>query len=342
MNIALLTFSRAFSYGAMLQCYALSKILTDAGHHVFLVRSDLKAERGWKHWLNNLTSCANFRRFRKQFLPIVLKHQYEDFIDLYIVGSDQVWNPKVAVRPLDYFFAFLPAGVKRISYAASFGTKTWNYNDLTEQVAVCLKKFAAVSVRESSGEKLCQNVFHISAKCVLDPTLLLADYKNLIIPMDTYNDSLFYYRVANYSNWGNLLDYLGERLNLQVKNFNGQKRIPFLPALKSLNYKHPTIGAWLGAIAASSFVVTDSFHTIVFAILNRKPFLVLPSVEQLMERVISLLNLLGISDRYYSSVDEVKSTDAWLSSIDYDAVFLRLIALRKDSLGFLFDNLKIN
>ena len=44
MNIALLTFSQAFSYGAMLQCYALSKILTDAGHRVFLVRSDLKAK----------------------------------------------------------------------------------------------------------------------------------------------------------------------------------------------------------------------------------------------------------------------------------------------------------
>ena len=56
MNIALLTFSQAFSYGAMLQCYALSKILTDAGHRVFLVRSDLKAEKGWRYWLNDRIS----------------------------------------------------------------------------------------------------------------------------------------------------------------------------------------------------------------------------------------------------------------------------------------------
>ena len=69
--------------------------------------------------------------------------------------------------------------------------------------------------------------------------------------------------------------------------------------------------------------MTDSFHTVVFAILNRKPFLVLPSVEQLMERIISLLEILEITDHYYSSIEEVKKTDAWLYPIDYDAVHLK-------------------
>ena len=340
MNIALLTFSQAFSYGAMLQCYALSKILTDAGHRVFLVRSDLKAEKGWRYWLNDRTRCSNFRKFRKQTLPPVLKHQYEDFIDLYIVGSDQVWNSRIAIRPLDYFFEFLPSGVRRISYASSFGGKKWDYLNLTEQITAFLGKFVAISVRETSGKDICRDVFHVASECVLDPTLLLRDYSHLTVYSSLYKDALFYYRVAYCSEWGDFADYLGARLNLNVKIFSGQKRISWLPGMGGLNYVYPSIGIWLGAIASSAFVVTDSFHTVVFAILNRKPFLVLPSVEQLMERIISLLEILEITDHYYSSIEEVKKTDAWLYPIDYDAVHLKLNTLRKDSLRFLFDHLK--
>lgn len=340
MNIALLTFSRAFSYGAMLQCYSLSKILMDAGHRVFLLRSDLKAERGWRYHLNSLTRCSNFRKFRKSFLPPVLKDQYKDLIDLYIVGSDQVWNPHIAIRPLDYFFEFLPSKVKRISYAASFGTKIWNCSFLTEQVTTCLKKFNAISVRENSGIDICQNVFHVASECVLDPTLLLSDYSHLTITSTCYQNSLFYYRVSYRSDWGDFASYIGMRLKLKVKGFDGKKQISFLPLLGGINYEYPSIGTWLGAIVDSAFVVTDSFHTVVFAILNRKPFLVLPSVEELMERIISLLSLLEITDRYYSSVEEVKNTDAWLFPIDYNAVHLKLHSLRQESLRFLFSHLK--
>lgn len=198
----------------------------------------------------------------------------------------------------------------------------------------------AISVRETSGKDICRDVFHVASECVLDPTLLLRDYSHLTVYSSLYKDALFYYRVAYCSEWGDFADYLGARLNLNVKIFSGQKRISWLPGMGGLNYVYPSIGIWLGAIASSAFVVTDSFHTVVFAILNRKPFLVLPSVEQLMERIISLLEILEITDHYYSSIEEVKKTDAWLYPIDYDAVHLKLNTLRKDSLRFLFDHLK--
>lgn len=102
MKIAVLTFHRAFSYGTLLQCYALTTFLQNRGHEVKLLRSDLKGEILWKHRLNSFTKCAVFKYFRKNFLP--LEASPSEKFDLYIVGSDQVWNPALPIRPLDYFF----------------------------------------------------------------------------------------------------------------------------------------------------------------------------------------------------------------------------------------------
>ena len=290
-----------------------------------------------------------FDRFTKQYLKLTKKYSCNDGLskdvpaaDTYIVGSDQVWNSITMLNGSDsaFYLQFAPKSKKRLSYAASFGGKKWDDLNLTEQITACLGKFVAISVRETSGKDICRDVFHVASECVLDPTLLLRDYSHLTVYSSLYKDALFYYRVAYCSEWGDFADYLGARLNLNVKIFSGQKRISWLPGMGGLNYVYPSIGIWLGAIASSAFVVTDSFHTVVFAILNRKPFLVLPSVEQLMERIISLLEILEITDHYYSSIEEVKKTDAWLYPIDYDAVHLKLNTLRKDSLRFLFDHLK--
>ena len=204
MKIAVLTFYRAFSYGALLQCYALCTWLRKEGHEVKLLRSDLHGEDTWKYKLNTLTKCANFRKFRKHFLPSEARRG-ENF-DIYIVGSDQVWNPLFPLRPLDYYFSFLPPTAKRISYAASFGMNDWNIDkEITKKIQDCLYHFSAVTVREQSSANICRDIFGIRADIVLDPTLLLNDFENLYsVPMNEENGTLFCYRVAFQEYWGRL------------------------------------------------------------------------------------------------------------------------------------------
>ena len=72
--------------------------------------------------------------------------------------------------------------IKRIAYAASFGTDKWEYTlEETRECAALLKLFDAVSVREASAVQLCKNYFQIKAVHLLDPTLLLSkeDYLSL-------------------------------------------------------------------------------------------------------------------------------------------------------------------
>lgn len=330
MKIAVLTYHRAFSYGALLQCYALSSWLRQQGHKVKLLRSDLHGENTWKYWLNSFTKCAPFKDFRKHFLPSEARSG-ESF-DLYIVGSDQVWNPSFPKQPLDFFFASLPENARRISYAASFGMESWSFDErFTQQVQECLSKFSLLTVREEGGVRICKEIFNLHAEVVLDPTLLLEDFRELYIMPQKENGTIFYYRVSQRDDWGGLPEYVADELKLQLYTPSLKIRFTNLSFCGGLNGVYPSVQEWLNAIRSSSFVLTDSFHTMVFAILNKKPFVVLPSVKSRMGRVVSLLSDLGLADRYFNSVDDLKATDCWKSEIDYASVFDMLRALRLES-----------
>lgn len=109
--------------------------------------------------------------------------------DAFVVGSDQIWRPVYFTRMYDTsitdaYLAFARnRNIKRVSYAASFGTEDWEYTE--KQTKACiqfLQMFDAVSTHESSGAELCKRHFGVDATQVLDPTMLLTkeDYVKLI------------------------------------------------------------------------------------------------------------------------------------------------------------------
>ena len=259
--------------------------------------------------------------------------------DAVIVGSDQVWRPKYSQPIEEAFLSFLgDADIKRIAYAASFGVDYCEYTD--EQRKRCsslLKKFNAVSVRESSGVQLCQEYFDTKAIQVLDPTLLLSadDYRALIKKGKTQPSK------------GNLLVYMLDRTKEKeafVERIAQEKGLtPFwmssdvdddtLPLEQRI--KMP-VEQWLRSFDDAEFVLTDSFHGCVFSIIFRKQFLAMGNKERGLSRFQSLLALFSLQDRLILSPDEYKSN---LSSIDYDQVQARLKFLQTQSFSFLKTNL---
>src|SRR5690606_30541311 len=103
-----------------------------------------------------------------------------------VVGSDQVWRPRYSPNIYNFFLDFLKnnSTIKKVAYAASFGTEDWEYTEeQTREARELIKHFNAVSVRESSGVLLCDKYLNRKdAVHVLDPTLLLKaeDYNQLI------------------------------------------------------------------------------------------------------------------------------------------------------------------
>ena len=156
MRIAILTFHRAYNCGAMLQAWALKTVLERMGHKVeFPICNHVGEEARWKYgWVNrdkrgiqflrsllgrfllNALSvpCEDilrmrYRHFRKVHLPerVCSPGSFSKYYDLVVVGSDQVWSVKHAMSEAPLFFAEnIPACVRKIVYAASYGDRPLN------------------------------------------------------------------------------------------------------------------------------------------------------------------------------------------------------------------------
>jgi len=349
-KIGILTFHASTNYGAFLQTYALSTILKRRGYDVKIINLELENRSlSTKTMVFYYWSYLKFKYARERFLNLTQKYRSSQDIknnlpdcDLYIVGSDQVWNPKITKSLYSaFFFDFLPSNKKRISYAASFGEAKWPYDeDKTQEIFCYLKNFNAISVRESSAVNLCREYLKLDATQVLDPTLLLKDYSEILgnKPILRQNKVVIF----KFNKGKKLLQFIKD-----FKKIVNQDDIIVLRAFLGIfsryfkNIPAPSVKQWIRQIATSSLVITDSFHGVCFAILFHKQFIVIPAHADRFTRIESLLEQLGLQDRIFHSYQEILSDTRWKSLINYTDVDNKLSAKRDESLIFI-DKLTTN
>ena len=347
MKISLLTFSKESNFGANLQCYALCKTLQNMGHQVDIVDIQLPRIRfSWYTTLLQFPQDIMFFLFRKKHLNFFTK-KYKTITelqngqhnsDLYIVGSDQVWNPDITKRldPLVYFFSFLPDGVCRISYAASFGTDSWQSPSLTYDVKKLLDKFNAVGVREQTGVAICKDTFGIDARLVVDPTLLHASYDEICgkyNPQRETNELVYFTFIRNQVEQKIIAEFSKDN-HLQAIALRSNRSIP---GFKQRVYM--SVAEWLNSIRYAKLIVSSSFHCMVFCILFHKKFVALPAKAGRATRQENLLAQLGLSDHYCKDSKDLYKTMEYVinKKIDYDVIDRKIKKMREWSLDFLME-----
>lgn len=370
MKIGILSLNPGQNYGGILQSYALQKVLEDAGHEVHVIaKKHHKKELYWgliprlgvrivrKIFKNRKTIIwaekyhnriapkifQNTFRFCKEHLNIHLIFKFSDIkpsdFDAFIVGSDQVWRPRYFEEQYgeDISNAFLKFAkdwsVKRIAYAPSFGSDSWEFSSKsTKQCKELIREFNAISVREESGIKLCKEYLGVNAIQLCDPTLLLkkTDYESLVksdTPLNT--GSLLVYCLDKSKEFDSLVDKIVKEKNLvpfyvnskQDENLSIEERIK------------PSIESWIRGFMDAQYVVTDSFHACVFSLIFHKPFVVFGNKNRGLARFNSLLKIVGQESRLvYSSVDYNEENVIPLSFDDIDIV---IEGLRLQSMSFL-------
>jgi hypothetical protein len=289
---------------------------------------------------NSFVNPEIFQEFRDNWLPTSVK-TFHSFAELsqadlpyshVIVGSDQVWRPSYTCKDsLVYFLAFLRTGVKKISYAASFGNDFWELDiEDTTKIATEIKSFDAISVREKSGVDICQNTFGVSAEHVLDPTLLVGrDFFDAIIGDNSATDKsdIVYYKLDIDSDFELFIENASSTFNYTAKNIYYSS--------KGRSHFYRPVDSWLRNIKESKLVITDSFHCVCFAILFEVPFIYYPNDNRGLTRLESLLSLLDLTHHIYrGDVDPVELTQQ-LMNIDYDVVNEKVANLRGASAKFL-------
>ncbi len=369
MKIGILTFWWSNdNYGQLLQCYALQKYLRDMGHDAFLIKYNYNSDLVKNPLFFKLLKALNpiflvrfflnrkhivdlnkeekshnreFETFRMKYIRSSEKI-YNSYLelkddspeaDIYIVGSDQVWNYKYLDTPRSASFRpmFLDFGneqVKRIAYAASWGVK-----ELPEEIRKIIKpflsKFDYIGVREKSGLELCRECDRDDAEWVCDPTLLLSanTYRKIYLENDISKPKIKYillYMLNNECDFDIQQVYdFAEKKELEVIYVTGNGIID----KRQKNYA--TIPEWLYLVDNAEYVITNSFHCGVFSTIFYKQFGIVPltgKAEGMNVRFESLFELRGIGNRFildndFSILDkkykltDVKVSKKFISSI---------------------------
>lgn len=369
MKIGILSLSLYVNYGGILQTYALQTVLERMGHEVTFIqkrnwplRLKLKdmpivyAKRIVKNLMGQHVPMSYERIFnseapiiRQNIEPFVRKHIRMKVVDDYrqiretdfdaiVVGSDQIWRPLYVKHIESAFLDFAKDwnNIKRVAYAASFGTDNWEYSrNQNERCRKLVKLFNAVSVREASGVKLCKEHFGVEAKHVLDPTMLLEaeDYIKLFKENDTpkSDGNLLCYILDESEEKSKIIDMISEQKHL--KPFKVSARPVYRYDLPVEERIQPSVERWLRGFYDADFVVTDSFHACVFSILFRKPFIVYGNKSRGMSRFTSLLGMFGLQDRIVENLVDLEGK--MMTEIDWSAVYSTLSARRSEANDFL-------
>lgn len=264
--------------------------------------------------------------------------------DAIVVGSDQVWRATMSDIPT-YFLSFTKAmNMKRIAYAASFGTDDLNeYSKMDMKIASeSIKLFNAVSVREKSGVHLCRDYFKMDAVHVLDPTMLLSkdDYLKLIEEEDKpcSENILLTYVLDRTQEKNDIIQRVGEALHLTSCENGAVKYFSNVVESNVSECIYPSVSRWVAGFRDAQFVVTDSFHGTVFSIIFNKPFVAILNSKRGSSRFISLLSVLGLENRLISTTNDL--LEEHLKPIDYTEVNKILNDWRYLSISFMERHLK--
>lgn len=351
MKIALLTIWHIGNYGAEMQAYATVKAIKQIGHEVTLIDlrltdvlpSTLKikiASQISKHskWSRKLNSFWNeFMADSIRYTSLEQLRSNPPLADVYLVGSDQVWNP-VLTEGLSkaYFLDFGNDETRRVSYASSLGvSKFENQQKFIEDYRPLLKRFNYVSCREKTGVNFLKHNLDIDAVNVLDPTLLHTDYSEITGNLSEDETLVFYPVSHDVTHIEEMSCKLAAELNLRYINANHKK-----PLFRSIKWDGLSVNEWLKTIGQAKFVVTPSFHGVAFSIIFHRQFIVAGTNAKRSSRIIDLLDALGLSDRIYSSVEDVMTDKPWEKTIDYTQVDAKLNILRDTSWKYLLNSLK--
>ncbi|MBR3152412.1 MAG: polysaccharide pyruvyl transferase family protein [Clostridia bacterium] len=305
------------NYGSLFQYYALEKYLSKNQINAYWLRFCLPEYYTIKYKLKNIikrilyfgkyneiNKCLkSFDDFINSYLNVSDDVYYSErelteklpVADIYISGSDQVWGG--ILKP--NYLTFVPNEKLKISYAASFG-KSQISVEQKNTIKPWLERFDKISVREDSGVDICKSM-GIEAVQVLDPTLLIDAKDYPIINLKDYPEVYCYFlnfKELDELYWNQVNDWISKN-NYKIKIACTEQTFNKIP------YKFrdlPTPEEWLSKYYNSKFILTNTFHGTVFAIIFHKPFIVFKqngNTAKQNSRLESLLKMLNLEDRIF-------------------------------------------
>lgn len=363
MKIGILTLPLHMNYGGILQAWALQTVLEHRGYKVEILgkKATNHSAISWPfvwmvRFLRKIKGCRDIKVFYEVYESrrktrvcskinrFIKSRIHTRFIkglesipaksyDAIVVGSDQIWR-KPYINQLwqtqDVSLAWLAAlpedNLKRIAYAASLGIGHWDFSESeTAQIKEAIRKFNAISVRETSATDILSTHIGCKADFVLDPTMLLRpeEYSELLsINSKNSTDTVVSYILDPSEFSGKLITEVVSSKRLRHKELN---MLPDGSVLISVE-------EWVESIANARMVVTDSFHGCIFSLIFGKPLIFMYNESRGNARFDSLIATFKLGGNCISDLAQYNSK----KSYDLPAETCSIINdLRDKSMGFL-------
>lgn len=361
MKIKIITCHDVYNHGASLQTLAMQTYLRELGHDVAVIDykppylsghySFTKVDNPvYDHFLirylyllakipgriRRLPRKKAFDRFTSSYLNLTERYKSAESLksnppeaDLYIAGSDQIWNTLFPNGHDPAFYLDFVRSGRKASFAASFATdRIYGVDPAT--IAKRLRSFDAISVRERSGLGILDTLGITEATVTADPAFLLTaeQWSRLAIKPSspTLPDKyILFYSFDNSPLSYMLCIYLHERFGLPVVSVS-----PTRPAIDAIDCSSVGPLEFVSLIENADMVVTDSYHGIIFSVIFEKPFYSVDRRENINIRTADLLSSLNLSERKVSRLDSVP-----FHRIDYDEARHALRAMVYTSRNFI-------
>lgn len=346
MKIGIFTFHCAANYGAVLQTYCLQEVLKGMGHEVYVIDyRPIYLTELYRTFFYNFTSFNSFfakckgllraclafpirwkrnRAFSKfihhhlNLYSLDLNDESNDF-DIFIFGSDQIWNPKITKGFDKIYLGDFPAarGKKLISYAASAGDVSNFSGEDVDYFLSRLQRFDKVTVREKSLAEYINQKSSITSEVVFDPVLLaglqpisslLNHHHNNDIHVLPY---LLLFQIGRNNEIAQYTTKIAKEKKLQMVDIITVRESLYNKSIKQTL----SIESLLKYFQSASYIMTPSFHGTALSILFNKQFNTISVNKCTDERSLSLLEQLHLTDRMLHVDDKPSS-----SFIDYHAI----------------------
>lgn len=358
MKIGILTFHCAHNYGAVLQCYATQEFLRSKGHDVeiinyrpqyllqpyLLFNKKRVLSKSPIQFIKNLIieflyfklrykRWKGFNNFINKYLNLSEKVDGKTIpskYDVYIVGSDQIWNSKITNGDDIYFckFPFEKGCKKYISYAASMEATTLDKNALYKNL---LNDFDAISVREKNIQNLLTPYTNLPIQQVLDPTLMVSPkiWEALSHKATNKEKYVVVYQVRGNNGTIRIAESIANQIGANIKIL-----VANMVSKSPNKFQDATPIDFVDTIRNAACVVTTSFHGTVFSVIFNRPFYTINLNDGWDTRSESFLKSISLENRLINLYDTPTFTP-----IEYNDVNKKLYLLREKSQDFLLNNL---
>lgn len=355
MKIGIVTYHRANNYGAELQAYALFKYLKNLGYDVEFVdywpkyHSRIYSISGYI--TRFLLSLKDIRRlflifglpymclklyfknrrydlFRKKNMVIGPKEGDASY-DVVFYGSDTIWNNK-----LNHGFDSMYWGDDKVvaKYKFSYAPSMGNVIDSEESLNFCkmmLPHFTRISVREQNLQRKLMEWGWNDVIQVMDPVFLLSkeQWSEIITPQNCKEDYVLSYNLEKSVVVEDVANQISQKYKIRKISLTGYVE-------KSINRNVIDMAGpieFLRLIENAKYIVTSSFHGVVFSIIFEKQFCFHSTAET--ERISSILDLCNLSNRFVKKAN----CNIWDEAINYKEVKERLNVMKRQSYKYISD-----